>query len=143
VDCVIHIHSPSGMAVSALKCGLLPLTQNAMFFGKLGYHDYESMAIDEQKRLVCQMRAPFHERSLIASFTGGWVLASPSSALTLKVLQPSAARTMMRDGSRQFADTAVVLESDCPRRPVFASWMSLEGDISYAQLLSSCYAPRP
>jgi ribulose-5-phosphate 4-epimerase/fuculose-1-phosphate aldolase len=54
VDCVIHTHSPAGMAVSALKCGLLPLTQNAMFFGKLGYHDYESVAIDldEQKRLV-------------------------------------------------------------------------------------------
>ena len=32
VDCVIHTHSPAGMAVSALKCGLLPLTQNAMFF---------------------------------------------------------------------------------------------------------------
>jgi ribulose-5-phosphate 4-epimerase/fuculose-1-phosphate aldolase len=54
VDCVIHTHSVAGMAVSALKCGLLPLTQNAMFFGKLGYHDYESVAIDldEQKRLV-------------------------------------------------------------------------------------------
>jgi ribulose-5-phosphate 4-epimerase/fuculose-1-phosphate aldolase len=54
VDCVIHTHSPAGMAVSALKCGLLPLTQNAMFFGKLGYHDYESVAIDldEQQRLV-------------------------------------------------------------------------------------------
>ena len=54
VDCVIHTHSPAGMAVSALKCGLLPLTQNAMFFGELGYHDYEGPAIDldEQKRLV-------------------------------------------------------------------------------------------
>jgi len=54
VDCVIHTHSVAGMAVSALKCGLLPLTQNAMFFGKLGYHEYESVAIDldEQQRLV-------------------------------------------------------------------------------------------
>ena len=54
VDCVIHTHSPAGMAVSALKCGLLPLTQNAMFFGSIGYHDYEGPAIDldEQQRLV-------------------------------------------------------------------------------------------
>ena len=54
VACVIHTHSPAGMAVSALKCGLLPLTQNAMFFGNLGYHDYEGPAVDldEQKRLV-------------------------------------------------------------------------------------------
>ena len=29
------------MAVSALECGLLPLTQNAMYFGGVGYHDYE------------------------------------------------------------------------------------------------------
>jgi len=54
VACVIHTHSPAGMAVSALKCGLLPLTQNAMFFGEIGYHDYEGPAIDldEQARLV-------------------------------------------------------------------------------------------
>lgn len=54
VACVIHTHSPAGMAVSALKCGLLPLTQNAMFFGTIGTHDYEGPAIDldEQARLV-------------------------------------------------------------------------------------------
>jgi ribulose-5-phosphate 4-epimerase/fuculose-1-phosphate aldolase len=54
VACVIHTHSAAGMAVSALKCGLLPLTQNAMFFGRIGYHDYEGPAVDldEQKRLV-------------------------------------------------------------------------------------------
>jgi len=54
VACVIHTHSPAGMAVSALKCGLLPLTQNAMFFGAIGTHDYEGPAIDldEQARLV-------------------------------------------------------------------------------------------
>jgi ribulose-5-phosphate 4-epimerase/fuculose-1-phosphate aldolase len=54
VACVIHTHSSAGMAVSALKCGLLPLTQNAMFFGRIGYHDYEGPAVDldEQQRLV-------------------------------------------------------------------------------------------
>jgi ribulose-5-phosphate 4-epimerase/fuculose-1-phosphate aldolase len=54
VACVIHTHSPAGMAVSALRCGLLPLTQNAMFFGAVGYHDYEGPAVDldEQQRLV-------------------------------------------------------------------------------------------
>ena len=36
VGCVIHTHSPAGMAVSALECGLLPLTQNAMFFDGVG-----------------------------------------------------------------------------------------------------------
>src|SRR5262245_8937530 len=54
VACVIHTHTPAGMAVSAMDCGLLPLTQNAMFFSAVGYHDYEGPAVDlaEQKRLV-------------------------------------------------------------------------------------------
>src|SRR3954466_3905301 len=54
VACVIHTHTPAGMAVSAMECGLLPLTQNAMFFSGVGLHDYEGPAVDldEQKRLV-------------------------------------------------------------------------------------------
>jgi len=55
VSCVIHTHTRAGMAVSAMKCGLLPLTQTAMrFSGHLGYHDYEGPAIDldERHRLV-------------------------------------------------------------------------------------------
>jgi ribulose-5-phosphate 4-epimerase/fuculose-1-phosphate aldolase len=55
VQCVIHLHTPAGMAVSMMKCGLLPLSQHAqMFYGRIGYHEYEGIAIDteERKRLV-------------------------------------------------------------------------------------------
>jgi ribulose-5-phosphate 4-epimerase/fuculose-1-phosphate aldolase len=54
VQCVIHTHTRAGMAVSSLKCGLLPMTQTAMRFHKVAYHDYESVAIDlgERERLV-------------------------------------------------------------------------------------------
>jgi ribulose-5-phosphate 4-epimerase/fuculose-1-phosphate aldolase len=54
VQCVIHTHSRAGMAVSALKCGLLPLTQTAMRFGNVAHHEYEGVAVDmdEQKRLA-------------------------------------------------------------------------------------------
>ena len=57
VACVIHTHTPSGMAVSAMKCGLVPLTQSAMFFSGVGYHDYEGPAVDldEQRRLVADL----------------------------------------------------------------------------------------
>jgi len=57
VACVIHTHTPAGMAVSAMECGLLPLTQNAMFFSGVGTHDYEGPAVDldEQKRLVADL----------------------------------------------------------------------------------------
>ena len=54
VACVLHTHTHAGMAVSALKCGLLPLTQTAMRWSRVAYHDYEGVAVDldEQKRLV-------------------------------------------------------------------------------------------
>jgi ribulose-5-phosphate 4-epimerase/fuculose-1-phosphate aldolase len=55
VSCVIHTHTPAGMAVSAMKCGLLPLTQTSIkFTGHLGYHDYEGPAtrLEERERLV-------------------------------------------------------------------------------------------
>ncbi len=42
LHCVMHTHTRAGMAVSAMKDGLLPLTQTAMrFYGAIGYHDYE------------------------------------------------------------------------------------------------------
>ena len=52
--CVIHTHSWASMAVSALECGLLPITQTAMRFLKIGYHDYQGVVLDlaEQKSLV-------------------------------------------------------------------------------------------
>ena len=54
VDCVIHTHTLAGMAVSAMKCGLLPLAQTAMRFTDVAYHDYEGVALNlkEQERVV-------------------------------------------------------------------------------------------
>jgi ribulose-5-phosphate 4-epimerase/fuculose-1-phosphate aldolase len=55
VTCVMHTHTPAGMAVAAMKCGLLPLTQTSMrFVGHIGRHDYEGPATDlaERERLV-------------------------------------------------------------------------------------------
>jgi len=55
--CIIHTHTAAGMAVSAMKCGLLPLTQTAMRFGKVAYHDYEGVVLDfaERERLLADM----------------------------------------------------------------------------------------
>ena len=58
VTCVIHTHTPAGMAVSAQVDGLLPLTQTAMLFtDQIGYHDYEGVAVDmdERQRLVANL----------------------------------------------------------------------------------------
>jgi len=50
VDCVIHTHSWASMAVSSLACGLLPLTQTAMRFLKIGYHDYQGVVLDNKEK---------------------------------------------------------------------------------------------
>ncbi|MGB3290466.1 MAG: class II aldolase/adducin family protein [Burkholderiaceae bacterium] len=54
VACIIHTHSWASMAVSALECGLLPITQTAMRFLKIGYHDYVGVVLkdDEKASLV-------------------------------------------------------------------------------------------
>jgi ribulose-5-phosphate 4-epimerase/fuculose-1-phosphate aldolase len=48
--CVIHTHAWASMAVSALECGLLPITQTAMRFLKIGYHEYMGVVLDEAEQ---------------------------------------------------------------------------------------------
>ena len=56
--CVIHLHTVSGVALSMLPEGLLPLSQWAMrLHGRLGHHAYEGLALgaDEQARIVAAL----------------------------------------------------------------------------------------
>ena len=53
--CVLHLHSLNGIAVSAQKKGVLPISQQSTFvLASLAYHDYEGVALndDEKPRLV-------------------------------------------------------------------------------------------
>ena len=50
IACVIHTHSWASMAVSALECGLLPITQTSMRFLKIGYHDYQGVVLDNAEK---------------------------------------------------------------------------------------------
>ena len=50
-QCVIHTHTRAGVAVSAMKCGLLPISQHAMRVQRqVTYHDYEGIALDLDER---------------------------------------------------------------------------------------------
>ena len=57
VACVMHTHTWAGMAVSTMECGLLPNTQTAMRFARIGYHDYQGVALDlaEQESLLADL----------------------------------------------------------------------------------------
>ncbi len=55
---VMHTHTRAGVAVSCLDEGLLPLNQTAlMFHGRIGYHDFEGIALDhaERDRIVADL----------------------------------------------------------------------------------------
>lgn len=49
--CVIHLHTKHGIAVSAQKDGLLPISQQSLFaLSSLGYHQYEGLALNEEEK---------------------------------------------------------------------------------------------
>ena len=52
VQAVIHTHTRTGVAVSAMKCGLLPISQHAMRIQReVTSHDYEGIALDMDERV--------------------------------------------------------------------------------------------
>jgi ribulose-5-phosphate 4-epimerase/fuculose-1-phosphate aldolase len=58
VNCVLHVHSLDGVAVSAQAGGLLPLSQTSLFASNdLGYHDYAGVGDDgaQQGQLVADL----------------------------------------------------------------------------------------
>jgi ribulose-5-phosphate 4-epimerase/fuculose-1-phosphate aldolase len=61
--CVMHTHTPNGIAVSAQQAGLLPISQHSIFvLPSLGYHDFEGVATrdDEKPRLVADLGNNVH-----------------------------------------------------------------------------------
>uniref|UniRef100_A0AAY4DR27 Alpha-adducin n=1 Tax=Denticeps clupeoides TaxID=299321 RepID=A0AAY4DR27_9TELE len=54
VKCIVHIHTPAGAAVSAMKCGLLPISPEALSLGEIAYHDYHGILVDEEENVLIQ-----------------------------------------------------------------------------------------
>ncbi|MEE9598381.1 MAG: class II aldolase/adducin family protein [Acidiferrobacterales bacterium] len=58
VNWVLHTHTRAGMAVSCMRCGLIPVTQQAMFLhGQVAYHpwDVQTAGPEECQRLVADL----------------------------------------------------------------------------------------
>ena len=78
---VLHTHTAAGMAVSAQEHGLLPITQIAMkFFGRIGYHDYEGLALNigERERIVADLGP--HNALILRNH--GLLVGGPTAART-------------------------------------------------------------
>lgn len=50
IKCIIHLHTPTVVAVSSMKCGLLALSQEACICGEVSYHDYNGILVDTDER---------------------------------------------------------------------------------------------
>jgi ribulose-5-phosphate 4-epimerase/fuculose-1-phosphate aldolase len=78
-QCVLHTHSLNGVAVSAQKNGVLPISQQSIFvLASLGYHPYEGVALrdDEKQRLV----ADLGERNFLMLRNHGLLTVGPTIA---------------------------------------------------------------
>ncbi|XP_035463157.1 alpha-adducin isoform X3 [Scophthalmus maximus] len=52
--CIVHIHTAAGAAVSAMKCGLLPISPEALSLGEVAYHDYHGILVDKEESVQIQ-----------------------------------------------------------------------------------------
>ena len=58
VNCAVHVHTRTGMAIAGLKGGLRMVSQEAVrFYGCIGYHPYEGITEDfgERERLIADL----------------------------------------------------------------------------------------
>ena len=116
VACVIHTHSWASMAVSSLDCGLLPMTQTAMRFLKIGYHDYQGVVLDEREQ--ASLIADLGEREAVILRNHGALVVGRTRRRGLQLDAPARARLPVadrRDGLQHAA--ARRCRRRCSRRP--------------------------
>jgi len=68
IRCIIHIHTPSVVAVSALKCGLLPVSQESVVIGEVSTHPYIGGLNDpEEKEKIARNLGPINKVLLLTN----------------------------------------------------------------------------
>ncbi|XP_056226097.1 adducin 3 (gamma) a isoform X5 [Seriola aureovittata] len=54
IRCIIHVHTPATAAVSSMKCGILPISQEALILGDIAYYNYQGSLDDQEERRELQ-----------------------------------------------------------------------------------------
>ncbi|XP_038016357.1 beta-adducin isoform X3 [Motacilla alba alba] len=52
--CIVRLHTPAAAAVSAMRCGLLPISRAALLLGDVAYFDFRGEVEDEADRVELQ-----------------------------------------------------------------------------------------
>jgi ribulose-5-phosphate 4-epimerase/fuculose-1-phosphate aldolase len=127
VTCVLHTHTRAGMAVAAMTCGLLPISQTSIRFeGHIGYHDYEGPAVElaERERLVKNLGA--HDAMILRNHglltCGATIQQAFNTMYQLELacraqVDVMAARTELAIPSREVLERTAHLYQPGTRRP--------------------------
>lgn len=79
VGCVMHTHTVAGVAVSAQRDGVLPISQQSTFvLGSLAYHDYEGVAFREEEKP--RLQADLGDKRFLMLRNHGLLVASRTIA---------------------------------------------------------------
>ncbi|KAM4599277.1 gamma-adducin-like isoform 2-T3 [Fundulus diaphanus] len=54
VKCIIHIHTPATAAVSSMKCGILPISQEALLLGDVSCYGYHGSLDNKEEKVEFQ-----------------------------------------------------------------------------------------
>ncbi|XP_069548905.1 gamma-adducin-like isoform X1 [Brachyistius frenatus] len=54
VRCIIHIHTPATAAVSSMKCGILPISQEALLLGDVSCYGYHGSLDNKEEKVEFQ-----------------------------------------------------------------------------------------
>lgn len=77
--CVMHLHTRAGVAVSAQKQGLLPISQQAsVALGSLAYHDYEGIALNPEEK--ARLQQDLGDKVAMILRNHGTLVAAPTIA---------------------------------------------------------------
>ena len=108
------------MAVSALDCGLLPITQTSMRFAKIAYHDYKGVVLDldMQESLVRDLGE--HDAIILRNhglLTCGRTVAEAFNALHRLELSCKTQIAAMSCGTKLYEVPQEVVDADLEQLP--------------------------
>jgi ribulose-5-phosphate 4-epimerase/fuculose-1-phosphate aldolase len=138
LECVIHLHTPWGVALSMLPEGLQATSQYAMrLHGRLGQHAYEGLAFsaDEQQRLVANLGAL--DGLLLHNHGTLTVGRTVGEAFMLMHLLERAAQAQLRamaatGGALRIVDDATAMQTQAQWLGDGSEW---DGDLEWPALL--------
>merc|ERR1711902_293683 len=65
IKCIIHVHTPAIVAVSAMKCGLMYLSTSTCLLGDLSYHSYEGLVVESSEKETIAKDLGVHNKVML------------------------------------------------------------------------------